>query len=303
MWLARKFCLWLPERPSTLWIMKCIQLVTHDGAPLVATEFGHGERAILLAGATGVPQRFYTRFAQHLAGRGLRVLTLDYRGIGQSRAEVPPPDSMRSWAEDDLDAAIRYLRDTSAAVAVVGHSFGGQALGLCPSNAAVCALLGVSAQSGHWRLWDGIDRAWMWTMMHVVLPAILTVRRDVPGGVLGPDPLPGAVAREWARWCRGPHYIADATGQPLRDGFAQWTGQARLYEISDDHRYAPPRAVAELASFYARARVEIQRRTPQDWGVDRLGHFDFFRPTARAGWDEAADWLTSQLDQALSKTR
>lgn len=282
--------------------MNSLQLTTRDGRALAACEYGHGPRAVLIAGATGVPQRFYARFAQHLATRGLRVLTLDYNGIGQSRATNASPRGMRSWAEEDLDAGIGHLRGATPAIAVIGHSFGGQALGLCPSNAAVCALVGISAQSGQWRLWDGRHRLWMWAMMHLVLPGVLAVRTDVPGGLLGPDPLPGPVVREWTRWCRGPHYITDEQGQPLRAGFAGWTGSARFYEITDDARYAPPRAVAELASFYARAEVEILRRQPQDWGVDRLGHFDFFRPAARAGWDEVADWLTPQLDAALAET-
>lgn len=280
--------------------MNEIQLETGDGTVVSACEFGHGDAAVLIAGATGVPQRFYRRFAEHLAQQGLRVMTMDYRGIGLSRNVSSPDFTMRTWAEQDLDAAIRHLAEGSRAVAVIGHSFGGQALGLCPSNQAVCALLGVSAQSGHWRLWDWPESVWMWSMMHLVLPAVLAVRRDVPSGLMGPDPLPGGVAREWSRWCRGPHYIADAAGNPLREGFSRWTGQARFLEIADDRRYAPPRAVAELAGFYRQASTEIQRREPGDWGVKHAGHFGFFRPAAQRGWDEAATWLVAQLNNAAA---
>ena len=272
-----------------------IALTASDGTVLAAHRFGAGPCRVVVAGATGVPQRFYARFAAYLAECGLSTLTFDYRGIGASKDSPRHHFGMRTWAEQDLASAIEYAA-SGGPVAVIGHSFGGQALGLCGNNHHVKALLGISAQSGHWRLWDWPYKPWMWSMMHVVLPAILAVRRDIPGGLLGPDSLPGGVVREWARWCRGPHYIADTQGNPLRAGFTQWTGTARFYLIEDDQQYAPPRAVHEPASFYAQAQCEVIERAPSDWGIDALGHFDFFRPSAVAGWAEVAKWLTATLD-------
>lgn len=40
---------------------------------------------IIMAGATGVSQRFYKRFAEYACNRGYNVLTMDYRGIGESK--------------------------------------------------------------------------------------------------------------------------------------------------------------------------------------------------------------------------
>lgn len=277
--------------------MSTFQLTTRDGTALAATEFGSGSAWVIIAGATGVPQRFYARFAAFLAERGVSVLTFDYRGIGASRHAPLGPFGMTTWAEQDLAAAIDHAGDRGTTTAVLGHSFGGQALGLCPNNTRVQALLGLSAQSGHWRLWDWPHKARMWTMMHIVLPGMLVARGNIPAGLFGADPLPGGVAREWARWCRGPHYIADRDGQPVRDGFKRWQGRARFYQISDDCQYGPPRAVRELAAFYANADCEIATRSPADWGVSRVGHFDFFRPAVEHGWREAADWLSAALAQ------
>ena len=38
--------------------------------------------AVLIGGATAVPQRFYARYAQWLATQGLTVLSFDSRGTG-----------------------------------------------------------------------------------------------------------------------------------------------------------------------------------------------------------------------------
>ena len=131
--------------------------------------------------------------------------------------------------------------------------------------------------------------------MHLVLPGLTATVGDIPAGLLGKDPLPRQVARQWAGWCRGPHYMSDAQGRPLREGFARWTGAARLWHITDDPMYAPRPAVEALAGFYGNARVEVLSRAPRDWGVDAIGHFGFFRPAVRAGWDEVIGWLRAEL--------
>ena len=63
---------------------------------------------LIVAGATGVPQHFYRRFAEYAGARGFDTLTLDYRGVGLSR-----PGSLRGfemnlvdWATLDLAAAV-----------------------------------------------------------------------------------------------------------------------------------------------------------------------------------------------------
>ena len=70
------------------WKTVQIPLTTCDGYPLVATRYdacGTPRGNLLVAGATGVQQRFYRRFAEHAARQGLNVLTLDYRGVRHSR--------------------------------------------------------------------------------------------------------------------------------------------------------------------------------------------------------------------------
>lgn len=269
-----------------------------DGVELAADWYGAdcAGATVVMAGATGVRKAFYGLLAQHLAGQGLNVLAFDYRGIGASRAAAPAGSfDMRTWAEQDLAAAINAASAHGLPVGLVGHSFGGQALGLADNNTQVAAFVGISAQSGYWRNWRGIHRPKMWATMHLVLPVVSAVTGDLPAGMMGKDPLPKRVARQWAGWCRGPHYMCDDRGEPLRDGFQRWCGRAQLYHLTDDSMYAPRPAVEALASFYANARTEVVSRSPADWGTRKLEHFGFFRPGAQRGWDEVATWLREQL--------
>src|SRR6185436_2916139 len=104
---------------------------------------------------------------------------------------------------------------------------------------------------------------------------------------LGED-LPGGVSREWARWCRSPHYMIDDAGAPLRPYFDRFTGPLLALDFPHDH-LAPPEAVSALASYYTRAEVYRQRIDPKTVGLPALGHFGFFRDAARdALWPSAA---------------
>src|SRR5204863_1385945 len=119
------------------------------------------------------------------ASRGFTVLTFDYRGIGRSldgpvrrvRAR------MQDWALLDAAAAFAFLG--AKPIQVVGHSFGGQALGLLPDPGRITAALVVGAQSRYWRNWPPLGRAWMWPATHIGLPEVARLLGYFPGSVVG----------------------------------------------------------------------------------------------------------------------
>lgn len=269
-----------------------ITLTARDGYRLGATRFEGGERPVLVLPATGVPQSYYAKFATYLAGRGFDVLTFDYRGIGRSlhgpirglRAR------MRDWALLDASAAFQYFETGKSRI--VGHSFGGQALGLLPEPERIGAALVVGSQSGYWRHWPAKGRAWMWPVTHFALPALSRLHGYFPGSRLGfGEDLPQGVAIEWARWCRHPRYLVGALGAEER--YRRVRSRLRAYAISDDP-FAPARAVQALLELYPNARGEVRRVDPGELGVKTVGHFGFFRETFRDSlWREAADWLES----------
>src|SRR5205823_10155951 len=89
-----------------------------------------------------------------------------YRGIGRSRnGDIRASSArMRDWALLDAAAAFAFFGERN--VSVVGHSFGGQALGLLPQPERIPAALVVGSQSGYWRHWPALGRAWMWPATH-----------------------------------------------------------------------------------------------------------------------------------------
>jgi predicted alpha/beta hydrolase len=277
-----------------------VELIARDGyrlgATLIRPQSPNG-RVILLMAATGVPQQYYAKFSAFLAERGFTVLTFDYRGIGRSlHGSIRSLKAgMRDWALLDAAAAFQFVDENFAKhkLLAIGHSFGGQALGLLPRPERISAALTVGSQSGYWKHWPLLGRAWTWPATHIGLPVVPRLLGYFPGSRLGfGEDLPKGVAIEWASWCRNPRYLVGALG--VEREYARFTAPLRLYAISDD-AFAPRRAVEALAALYNNAKAEIRSVEPKDFGVQSIGHFGFFRERFRASlWTEASDWLEAR---------
>ncbi|WP_224248348.1 alpha/beta hydrolase family protein [Hyalangium gracile] len=282
-----------------------------DGFRLAATLYSpDGEAArpvVLINPATGVKRTLYEKFARFLAGRGMHVLTYDYRGIGGSRTEPlrSLDATMVDWGARDLAGAVDWLVEQfpDCPLLAVGHSSGGQLLGMTDRIQHVSALLAVGAQSGYWRHWEGPRRYQLALLWYAAMPAATRLLGYFPAKRLGMgEDLPGGVAREWARWCRNPNYISDERGGPLRPYFHDFTGPLRAYSFSDD-RFAPRAAVEALLGFYTRARKEHLHLAPADLDVDAIDHFRWLKESFRASlWEDMASWLEQQATEALPST-
>jgi predicted alpha/beta hydrolase len=279
------------------------RLRCEDGTLLAARwyEPATPARAVaVISPATGVPQRYYRYFAQWLAGRGYAVLTYDYRGIGESRSHPlrQDPSRMFDWARQDMSTALaeanrrRGKTSPRLPLLLIGHSFGGNAVGLARGIDSVDALLTVCAQSGDWRNWPLRTRWITFTYFHAVLPVISHLLGCAPGWALGGDQgLPKKVALEWSRWCRRRGYLFNDPALAAEvQGFGSYRGTAHVWSVSDDHLFGPEAAVDALAAQFRSARVSRQTLDPIAVGRHALGHFGVFKRSAGpAVWERLLD--------------
>ena len=266
-----------------------------DGYALAGTLFepaAPNGRTVLVAPATGVLRRIYAPFAAFLAAEGFRVLTWDWRGTGGSRpaGSLRGFDaSLRLWAERDLAGAIDWAgrRHPGDRVVAVGHSFGGQAMGLAPNANRLGALVTVASQSGYWGLWPRPAR-WRYALLwYAAMPLATRLFGYFPARLFGlGEDLPAGVALQWARWCRRPSYMGDAWA-----GHRAITAPLLAYSFDDDP-FAPLDAAAEFYSRFGSHERRHRHLTPAEAGTDRVGHWGFFREGRMpALWSEAAEWL------------
>jgi alpha-beta hydrolase superfamily lysophospholipase len=102
---------------------KLVSFSTPDGGLIYADLYGEGGRGIVLAHGAQFDKSSWEKQARVLVKAGFRVLAIDFRGYGQSRAGA---ESGKLYI--DVLAAVRYLhRDGAKTVSVIGGSMGGGA--------------------------------------------------------------------------------------------------------------------------------------------------------------------------------
>ncbi|HLN27367.1 MAG TPA: alpha/beta fold hydrolase [Gemmataceae bacterium] len=272
-------------------------ITTEDGFPLTATVFGAGAGpVVIINAATGVKRQYYRKFADWLASQGGIVVTYDYRGIGDSGGERTRQGlraCMRDWALGDAFAVLEWAAKAfpGQPITMVGHSFGGQCLGLLKNHDKISRVLLVGAQSGYMGNFPILGRGRMLLLWYLLVPVLTRVLGYFPARLFGlGEDLPGGVAREWGRWCRQPRYLMDDTGPGLPSYFDRLSAPILAYKIADDS-YAPGKSVEQLLGWYSSAPVEMRTIRPEDYGVASIGHFGPFRETFRDSlWKELAFW-------------
>lgn len=269
-------------------------IVAADGYKLAASFFdaGNTDTVVLINSATAVPRRFYQRFATFIQRHGWHAVTYDYRGIGESRPNSLRgfDASMRDWAFLDMAAAVSWIMQdlAPARLFTVGHSVGGQMLGMIDNAHCIDAMVGISAQSGYWAVQGGREPVKVRVIVTVLIPLLARLFGYFPWSLVarGED-LPKGVALEWARWCRNPNYLLDDKSLPL-ERYESFDAPVLAYSIDDDD-WGTRRAVDDMM----RAYINVTRRHigPTEYGLDRLQHMGFFRDGAQPIWREAIEWL------------
>ncbi len=283
--------------------MQAIDITCQDGTRLK----GHflpahagGQAAthapVLLCPATGVKQHFYLRFATWLAAQGHDVLVFDYRGIGLS-LQGKLQDSratLAEWGQQDQVAALDWLvRHTGHdQVLLIGHSAGGQMIGLLPNHRHVSRLVGVAASTGWFRGMKPSFRLKARLGLRCLVPLGTLIKGYAPTAAVGlGEDLPAAVARQWGQWCAAGGYATNAVkGRPQLDFHGDIRIPITVFHATDDD-IATPTTVADLMRTFPAARKQVRHIAPREHGLQSIGHIDWFRSSHQALWPLLAQAL------------
>ncbi len=253
---------------------------------------------LLVLGGIGVPQRAFRHFGAWCAPRGVRVVTLDYRGMGESPRDAAALETatLTNWATLDAVGALRFVERTwpEQPPVLLGHSFGGQVLGFADDFRRLGAAVLVASQFGEAAHWDGFERLKISAYWNLILPgAAALFTKQVPGWTGIGESIPTGVAREWALWGRSRGWsLAHVPG--VAERYAAFDRPLRAYAISDD-KIAPPRAVSALLERFRATQPERIDITPAELGMSKLGHLGLFRPGAERIWQQLTDHAATQL--------
>lgn len=277
---------------------QAIAITTTDGCALAATRHAPAgrtpaRRAVLVAGALGVPQRHYAPFCSWLAAQGHLVMSFDPRGIGASRGPQHARSlrglraDLLSWARDDFGAVVQHLHaDSGHTIAVIGHSLGAHhALMTWPAvQAQIAQLVSVAAGAGYWRDWAAPARRRAPLLLHLAGPLLTPLFGYFPGRrVRMVADLPAGVIRQWRRWCLHPGFAWGAEPALLRPSLDAARFTISAFSFSDDESMTE-HCTRQLLAAVAHAPSTLQTLQPQALGLERIGHLGAFRPYNAALW-------------------
>lgn len=286
-----------------------IHFSARDGFPLVGKCFGDPATAkagLVIAPAMGVEQHFYADFAHWMAEQGYLVLSFDYRGMGHSRPQAMRRSlrglqaDIKTWAEQDaagaLDELCRRLGGPADTRPVhwIGHSLGGQILGLLPNREKLARVITVGSGNGYWLDNAPSLRRSVWFLWYFLVPLCLPLFGYFPGRRLGMvGDLPQGVMAQWRRWCLSKDYMMVEGGDALRAQYG--TLQQPMLSLSfTDDEFMSARSIATLHEFFTGTQAEMWRIDPAELGEPRIGHFGFFRKRFQFSlWHRMQQWLAS----------
>jgi len=282
------------------------ELRAPDGRELAAHWFAAPQRqaVIVMNGATGFPQAFYFKLAQYAAERGYDVLLYDYRGMGFSTSGSPAAEQVRmsDWGLLDMRAALDAgaARAQGQPVVTLGHSVGGQFLGLLRNHALARVHVQIATSVGYWR-WELAPFKYLaWWFWRVHGPLMLALKGYVPtGGGWAGLPLPRGVYEEWRRWCLRPDHFGPDLSSYLADNYFADIRAPLLSVGFTDDPIATRRTVEELDKFFPHVQRESRWYSPADAGSKRIGHEGFFASRHRDTlWRPVIDWIDGKLGRA-----
>ncbi|WP_350288038.1 alpha/beta hydrolase [uncultured Croceitalea sp.] len=260
--------------------MKEIQILSNSEI-LSATLFEgiKNDSVLIIASATGVKQEYYQKFAQFTARHGISVVTFDYNGIGRSLKKPirKLKNNAADWGKNDLESIIQYVikHYPKSKKVILGHSIGGQLIGLSKSSVELDKIVLVAAQSGYWKFWKGLGRIKMWLNWYILFPLLLNMFGYLKSKkISGMENLPKNVANQWRNWGKNYNYILGDTSIK-NTYYNKIKADVTAFNIEDDN-FAPMDAVQWMTTQYKIATKKSIYLKPNDFEVEKIGHFGVF---------------------------
>ena len=281
--------------------IELLKIPARDGYQLAATIF-HPEKSnnivIQLHTGTGIPQKLYANFASFLASCGMTVITFDYRGVAASSPESLDgfEANVVDWGRLDMSGVFDWVleRYPEHKKVVIGHSMGGQMIGLMDHHAEIDQIFLIAASTGYWRDMNSPYKwlpAFFWYFLiplHTRVYGYANAMKIRQG-----ENLPKGVALQWRKWCIQPEYFEpDLSGELAPSYFDQVTTPIKAIRITDDP-LANATTFHKLLKFYSAAEIEVEELDPPSFDLKEIGHTGFFSRKMLKAWESLVAEIVS----------
>ena len=252
--------------------------------------------AVMIAPATGIKQQFYSAFARFLCESGYAVLTFDNRGIGQSIDGFlnNGNPSLTSWGKLDMTAALEFLKIEcpDAEYHLIGHSAGGQLVGLMQNAHEIKSIFNFGSSSGSLKFarYPFRLKSSFWLNFYIPISNLIFGHTKSQWVGMG-EPLPKNVGKEWTKWCNGKGYIKVDLDTKIKEHLYNEMSMNTLWVHAEDDEIANYETVKDMIRVHPKIQSEILTLSPKEFGFKDIGHMKFFSKKKSKLWSIATEWL------------
>lgn len=245
---------------------------------------------IQINSGTGIPQKFYRHLAKYLAEKGYITVTFDYRCIGKSKPKTLKGFEANNfqWGELDMTAVLDWgiKNYPNLEKIVIGHSMGGQLIGTMKNANKIDKTFLIASGTGFWKDMPRSNlKILMPFLWYIYIPFTTTLcgygsAKKIKQG----ENLPKGVALQWRNWCINKNYWdSDFNKETNKSSFQNLTGSLKSILFLDD-KIISQKANGKLLQYYSNASIEESIISPNEVGLDSIGHFGFFSSKSEKLW-------------------
>lgn len=275
-----------------------IQIKAKDGYALTATHWQNENPLAIVAINTGtcIKREFYQRFATWLHQQNVDVLTYDYRGVGDSR-----PDNLKGfeasivdWARLDIAGVIDWMavQYPDSKRVMIGHSMGGQVIGLSENINQLHLVIPIAASYGNWQNYKSLRKLQTGLFWAILFPITTWWYGYFPASKFnwGED-WPRGVVWDWWSW--GKRRIPHSTILNHRNipHFYQKTSIPIKAYLTADDLIATAKTIPHFKQDFANADLTIETLHPETFDVKKIGHMGMFSPKCIGFWEKILEDL------------
>lgn len=272
-----------------------------DGYELSATLYSPTtnndvKHALMFAPATGIKRGFYDAIAKHFANLGCGVITFDNRGIADSLhgSAKDSKATIRDWGYLDMPAVLDSLgaHFPNAKYHLVGHSAGGQLVGLMHNHSKLSSMFNVACSSGQLSNLSPFFKLKAHFFMNGFMPLSNAIFGCANNQWFGMgEPLPKQVSKEWTTWCNGAGYVETAFGTTVKQHWYDCVDCPAYWINASDDEIANDTNVADMMRVYTKQPQKRLHLVPKEHNLKEIGHMKFFSRKSKALWKLLEDWL------------
>jgi len=271
---------------------KNITIPARDDFILKATHWQNPNPVAIVAinAGTCIKREFYQRFATWIAEKNINVLTYDYRGVGDSRPENLKgfQASIVDWARLDIAGVIDWMVDQypQQKRVMVGHSMGGQVIGLSDNINQLDLLIPVAASYGNWQNYTPSHKIKVGLNWATLFPLLTWWNGYFPASRydMGED-WPKGVSKDWQSWGRRriPHSEI-LNRRKITHYYPDTKIPIKAYFTADD-MMATAKTIPHFKQDFANADLTIETLHPAELGTTKIGHMGMFSPKSKKFWE------------------